>query len=369
MNFHGGQHGADHVVDFSVNIPPVNHGAGYEALLLQTARRLSVYPEIDGLTARRALAQALELEEGDIILGSGATDLIYSSARLPHIRRALVVEPTFTEYRRALEGAGVRVDALFSKREDASAEDASAKDARTFYYTLSAKRLAHAVKAGAYDAVYMCNPNNPTGHFLNADFFKCFYEEMAAFEGHHAFTLVIDESFLDFFESGDYDARLRALSREWDVLRIRSLTKTYAVPGLRMGYAVGTERLLKALSEQMSPWALNAYALNSIPYFLQKADYLQALREWCAVERQYMQMRLSELPKIKWCNGVTNFILLEVAPSLADTFQRQLMAHALYVRPCLDFAGLDKRHFRIAIKSRADNALLANTLKEVVYED
>lgn len=350
MNFHGGQFKKENITDYSVNIPTIAYDSAYRELLIKTIDNLLEYPEIDGETARAAIAEYLEFPEEDIVLGNGATDLIYLVARSFKFKRAMVLAPTFTEYSRALKQAGTEVDDYIMPYRIHD---------KALIFEVDALELSAAIEARRINCLFLCNPNNPTGQMFTTDFMEELLEN-----SDENMVLIIDESFIDFCECGEHHARMRDLIDRYNILVIRSMTKTHSVPGLRMGYAFGNVDLVKVLKAHRDPWALNRFALESIPYFLERKEDLAALQDRVKALSNQMHQALNAIDGIHVASSTANFLLFKLTGTCPVKWHAYMIEKGFYLRTCMDFVGLGADFFRIAIKDEASNKLLIKAIRE-----
>lgn len=350
MNFHGGQFKKDNINDYSVNIPVIEYDSTYRELLIKTIDTLLEYPEIDGEAAREAIAKVIAFPKDNIVLGNGATDLIYLVARSFKFKRAMVLAPTFTEYKRALKQAGSEVlDYIMPYRTLDKA----------LVFDVDAHELANSINAHHIDCLFLCNPNNPTGQMFSTDFLEKMLKN-----SDQNLVLIIDESFIDFSERGDYHIKMRDLVSRNNILVIRSMTKTYSVPGLRMGYAFGNANLVNVLKAYRDPWALNRFALESIPYLLEKKENLVALQDRINALSRQMHQALTAIDGIHVTNSTANFLLFKVSGRCPEKWHSHMIEKGFYLRTCMDFEGLGNDFFRVAIKDEASNISLINAIRE-----
>ena len=348
MNFHGGQLKKDGLIDFSVNIPHFPPDSAYKELLIHSIDHLMEYPEMDGIKARHALSEYLNWPMDQIVLGNGATDLIYLMTRALKLERAMILEPTFTEYKRALSQSGTKVYDYVLKGDSG--------------FHLNTNHLSEAINNARCDALFICNPNNPTGQLFAVDEIESILEQVVG----DRFLLVIDESFIEFKERPSHHEAMKDLMGRYNLLIMRSMTKTFCVPGLRIGYLFGSEKSIKLIGAFRDPWALNRFALESIPYFLKDNRHLKQLQDWCDVESAYMKALLSELERIEVFDGHANFVLIKLNHLNPTKWHEALIEKGFYLRTCLDFTGLDAHYFRIAIKDRQSNEALIDAMKETL---
>lgn len=335
----------DAVIDFSENSNPFGPAPGVRAALaaVDPAR----YPDRDCLALRQRLADQTGAAPAEIVVGNGAAELIWLVAFtfLERGDRVLILGPTFGEYARM---AGLMGAAVVEWRAEAATD-----------FTIDPDTVARQLAAVQPKLIFLCNPNNPTGAVIDPAL-------MAVWARAQPQTLfVVDEAYLAFVPG------LRSI-HEWrlpNVLIIRSLTKEYALAGLRLGYAIGPTALVAGLAQARVPWSVNAAA---------QAAGLAAL-----ADQQHLQATLAALhvAKIDLVNDLlalgfsprpsqTHYFLLEVGNGAA--FRQHLLPHGLLVRDCASF-GLPA-FVRIATRRPQQNQTLLAYLAAqertiVVYED
>ena len=361
MNFHGGQFKQKGLYDFSVNIPNTPYDQDYMECLKQNIENLMEYPEIDGISGRLAISKVVKCSPDDIVLGNGATDLIYLSTRALKLKNVMIVNPTFTEYARALLQSGSQVTNYLLTERQCN---------QTMGYGLEISDLVKTIVDNGCDGLFMCNPNNPTGTFFDALFFQTLYKTLEdnANIDLDKFVLIIDESFIEFKSRETYHQNMRRLMERQNILFIRSMTKTYSVPGLRLGYAFGNPKVIERVAHMREPWALNRFALDSIPYFLSKKNYLNTLQSRTHLLRSKLHAQLLAFEKISIADSETNYLLIKVDVQAPQHWHNRLIEKGFYLRTCLDFVGLGPQYFRIAIKDVETNQKLINAIGEIEHE-
>lgn len=353
MNFHGGYHGKDKLKDFSVNIPPIEFSESFKDLILTEFDQLQKYPELSGQETIEKMSKVLGYPSESLILGNGATELIYLYARTVSIQKALIIEPTFTEYRRALETHGVPIVTYDLDLESPG--------------NLDLEDLIDFINQKVCDLLVICNPNNPTGHIYTFEDLKRLLEGVKV-EG---FKLFIDESFIDFVPtsfSENYLKHMKTLINQYPIFLLRSMTKTYSVPGLRIGYGIGNEVIIKSLYRYKEPWSLNTFALLSIPFFLEKKDAVEAVNIWSQRENEKMAKALSQIKGLRLIKGLANYHLIEVLDERGTLFFSKMLERGYYLRTCKDFIGLGDHYFRIALQKPEDNEELIKVIAGVMSE-
>jgi len=351
MNFHGGYFGKDKLVDFSVNIPPIPYDDSYRKMLIDHINTLQKYPELSGEETKRALSKRLGYKSEALILGNGATELIYLFARTQEVKKALILEPTFTEYKRALKTYQVEI-----LRHDL---DLSAPQ------NLDTEKIINRINAEAIDLLVICNPNNPTGHLYKIEDLQRILEGVRT----SGFKLFIDESFIDFVSvdyQKTYDVAMKRLMDQYTIFLLRSMTKTFSVPGLRIGYGIGDANLIHKMHKYKEPWSLNTFALVSMPYFLDQKDQIDAVNAWSRRENVYMAEGLENIKGLKLIKGEANYHLIEIINMSGQVFFDRMIERGIYLRTCLDFDGLGEQFFRVALRQHEDNKWFLTQLSEVL---
>ncbi|WP_427339667.1 threonine-phosphate decarboxylase CobD [Caloranaerobacter sp. DY30410] len=346
MNKHGGYYGENQekVLDFSVNINPLGITEKVKEKLIESINTINRYPEIDGESVKKVLADRLNIEPSEVIIGNGATELIYLFARAFSPNKVVIIQPTFNEYFRAFRLAGSSI---------CNYELTYSND-----FNLEVNDLLDYLKETNPNILVICNPNNPTGYFIkHKDLLPVisYIKEIGSY-------LLLDESFIDFTDEESYVNFIK----EFPIFILRSMTKFYSVPGLRLGYGIANSGIIKKLNEYKEPWTINSFALSIVPTILDDEAFYNESKKWLQVEKSYLYKELKKIKGIDFLNSQANFILCRVKKGNAYEIREKLMQYNIYIRVCDDFIGLDNTYFRIAIKSHKDNMKLINAIKEVL---
>ncbi|MGH8063820.1 MAG: threonine-phosphate decarboxylase CobD [Candidatus Entotheonellia bacterium] len=334
------------IIDFSSNINPLGPSPRVLRALRSHLRWISRYPEVHAHGLVRDLARFHGLPEETIVVGNGSTALIY---RLPYAlltKNALVLHPTFSEYERAFGLGGCRIDLVM--RDEAGG------------FQPPWQRLFEALRRG-YGVVILCNPNNPTGDVIAQEELTEFVEEAARL----GTVVVVDEAFMDFQE--DTTLKHEVLRRS-NLIVLRSMTKCYALAGLRLGFLVASPPLAKRVREADEPWAVSALAQIAGRESLKDRNYLRRTLALIATERQYLVDRVADIPGLVVYPSVTNFLLLKITRPGWDAprLQQSLIRQRILIRDCRSFPGLGGGFIRIAVRGRTDNSRLLNALQHTL---
>ena len=345
----------DRIVDFSVDLNPLGPPPCIRSIIERHIEDLQRYPDPEAQALREAIAAFHRVAPDTILPGNGAAELIGLLARFRPIAKAVMVVPPFSEYAWAGEHSGAAV----------VVEEVVADEDHQFEIEMSAKTWGEKL-AGA-DVVFLCNPNNPTGAVVRRDAVL----RLAEWCRQAGALFVVDEAFVDFTEHPEQVSILPDALQEDHVVVLRSLTKSFAVPGLRLGYLAAHEALVRALRALQPPWPLNTFALAVGEQLVKETAYLQQSRCMTARWREEFQRLLQALPVLTAFPSHTNFLLcrLQTAQRTSADLARRLAAQGLLIRTCDDFRGLEPGRFiRLAVRTPEDNARLVHALREVLTD-
>lgn len=331
------------ILDFSASINPLGTAPGVESAVAAAMGRVGHYPEIGAPALCDALAELHGLPKKMIAVANGSTELIYLLPRLVGKvgGRALLVAPTFSEYAHSLELAGWSVEyhCLDPEREFAlDPEEVTAKLAKGF------------------DLLFFCNPGNPTGRLYSPEEIRVLHD---ACSGADCF-FVLDEAFMDFCEE---QSAKHLLPDDGDWLILRSMTKFFGFPGIRLGYSLAPEWVTTRAKRLLPPWSVGTLAQAAGLAALADAGHSRLTRDWVASERSRLAARLGALPEVQLFPGAANYLLLRLENGSATALKEQLLAKRLLIRDCGNFSGLDDRYFRIAVRTTAENDRLLAALE------
>jgi threonine-phosphate decarboxylase len=333
----------DSLVDFSSNVnvlaPPVP-AADWERWLPEIYR----YPELGDL--RQRLADFYDVRAEYILPTAGAIEALYLAARLFAGCRVAVLEPSFSDYGRA-----------FNTVPGLAERIVLSPDTWTSAAQIWAERLE------PFDVVILGNPNNPTGHLLTpADFAALFDRSWARPK-----RWIVDEAFIDFvFEPASLLSRLTDYP---SLIVLRSLTKSWRIPGLRFGFAA-TAGQMPELERMQPPWSVNGLVQAWAREFLRpqrRAEYQASLRMLVTL-REDFAANLGRIPGIRVYPSAANFLLLEITDSAfnADQIYVELGSQGLLVRTCDSFYGMPKGRFlRVAVRTAPENQRFVDTLSKI----
>ncbi|MCX6065542.1 MAG: histidinol-phosphate transaminase [Chloroflexi bacterium] len=329
---------AESVLDFSVNSNPFGPSPAVRAAVAATP--LDRYPDRESLSLRRALAERLKILPQQIVIGNGTAELIWLTAfaSLKAGDEVLILGPTFGEYQRA-------VDLMAATSQHWNALPAAG-------FAFDVPEITRILDSVQFRAVFLCNPNNPTGQVLpNAAIY-------AWAEAHPQTLFIVDEAYLAFVPGME---SVLSTGRA-NLLVLRSMTKDYALAGLRLGYAAGDERLIQALTSVRPAWNVNALAQAAGMATLTDEAHQQATLAQLQQEKHFLLNGLRDLGFTP-VTSQAQFFLVPVPAGNATVFRQSLLPQGILVRDCASF-GLPN-HIRISPRTRDENLRLLEALKHV----
>lgn len=334
----------DAMLDFSASINPLGPPAGVREAVTAAFDRLVHYPDSTAAELREALARRHNLFPENICVANGSTELIYLVPRLAGGARGLVVAPPFSEYAKSLARAGLEVDYL----------DLFPADGFALSLDLLDRRLAD-----GYDLLFLANPGNPTGALIP----RHEIAEVICMCRRRGTFLVLDEAFMDFRE----EESATPLAAQGDgAVVLRSMTKFYAIPGLRLGYAVGSEAVIARLSSLREPWSVNTLAQAAGLACLADSDYPARTLALVERERARLSAGIGALPGLAVYPSAANYFLVRIdAGPTARELAARLLAERVLIRDCSSFRGLSERFFRVAVRGAGENMRLLELLGQV----
>lgn len=345
-NPHGGdRYGRPVELDFSANTNPMGTPAGVRRAVQEAVGLLDRYPDpyCRQLTAAIAAFESVPREQ--ILCGCGAAELIFSFCAAAKPARALELAPTFSEYSTALESVGCPVDrwTLSPDKGFAVGED-----------------LLTALETGPWDALFLCNPNNPTGRIIEPELL----ERIAALCHEKGMRLFLDECFLDLTDGGAQLSMKKYLARYPGLFILKAFTKSYGMAGLRLGYCLsGDPALLTAMGRTVQPWNVSTPAQMAGVAALEETAFLQQTRIMIREQRAWLVRQLEELG-LQVNPSAVNYLLFRGPEDLKE----RLLEQGILIRSCANYHGLGAGWFRIAVKSPEDNRVLITRLQAVLEE-
>lgn len=332
------------LIDMSSNLAPFGMASGLKEEIIAKLDEISYLPETGSETLRDIFTGKYGLKPEQVLVGNGTTEFIYAVPASLGLKRAVIINPTYSDYQLACEWSGVDATSFDLQREDG--------------FQLDLERLAGKLQGN--ELVFICNPNNPTSGVIPSAELYDFVKQ------HKDSMFLVDESYLPFVR----EPSLLEFSLPENLFVLSSFSKIYGIPGLRLGFLTSTESNMIKMSERRKPWGVNRIAQIGGEFLLKHADdYTEEVISFIEKQRPAFADSLNDLPKVQVIPGAANFILCYLAGDVrADYLRQKLLEQRIMIRNCSNFAGLDDRYFRLSLKDEKNNALCLQNLEKVLGE-
>jgi threonine-phosphate decarboxylase len=332
------------ILDMSSNMNPLGPMDGIISHLKERLSTISALPEAGANRITASFAAHHGIRPEQTLAGNGTTQFIYSFPRALQMKRALIVGPTYADYADACSLQKVSCEFLMSSHDHDFDPDMNAL----------------MDTSGAFDTVYICNPNNPTGRMIPIE------QINALCRRHPSVRFIVDESYLPFVT---VEHRRSVIGTDLDnLIVLHSMSKIFTVPGLRIGFVVASKKLIDQLRPYTPPWSVNCLAQATVEYIMthtgEVESFIETTADFVCKESRAFREDFKNHSEIKFYPSATVFLLGRLKNRLTSTqVQQELLKERILIRDCANFKGLSDRFIRIALKSEADNRRLAKVLK------
>jgi threonine-phosphate decarboxylase len=338
------------VLDFSGPINFLGPSPKAVEAVKRYARLIRFYPDPNPVELRAEVAKYVGhgVDASNIILGNGSIELIYMiTEAFPCGFKAVIPVPSFSEY----EKAALRVggEPIFVKLPD--------------NFALDIESVKNTVTKDTR-IVSICNPHSPSGTLYSRETIL----DLIEFCRKKDVIVSVDENYIEFAEKGQDTTMVGYVKKYENLFVIRSVTKFYGMPGIRLGYGMATESLIDTLQTVRQPWSINSLASYATLAAFKDTEFIENTKRTIAKERGQFAKMLSEIGGLHVFPSVTNFLLVKILnPKFTSTALKEQMAkEGLLIRDCNTFVGLDNSYFRVTVRSAEDNLRLVKALSAVL---
>lgn len=331
------------IMDFSSNINPFGSSKLAKEYIVNNIDKVSVYPDPEYLELKTSISNYCNCSIDNILLGSGATELISSFIKTINPKKALILSPAYSEYEKELSKIECNITKYFSKKE--------------YNFTINIYNLIEIINKDNYELIIICNPNNPTGFTFSKNEIEKILNNTNSF-------VMVDETYIEFTNTSIYSST--SLVDKYDNLFvIRGTSKFFSTPGIRLGYGLISNHKIKyEMNSNLDLWNINILASMMGEVMFNDNKFIENTYSLMIKERDYLVNELSKFTDLKIYNSQGNFILCEIKSKsiTAKEVREKLIPKRIIIRDCASFDGLDEYFFRVCILKPEENKLLIDNL-------
>ncbi len=332
---HGGNiynYNDNDIIDFSANINPLGMPSKVKDAAINSAYMWEKYPDPECSKLRKILSKIENIPFENVVTGNGADDLIYRIVHAFKPKKAVICVPTFGEYEKALEEIECTVDRLFLKEEN------------NFCVTADILEML----TPDVNILFLCSPNNPTGNLIPLKLLK----KISGKCMENNIVFVCDECFMGFAENGEMYSLKQCINKNSIILK--AFTKLYAMPGLRLGYALcGSDNTAEKIHHSGQFWSVSVPAQAAGIAAAAEKKYVCKTIDYVKKEREFLRCKLQKFG-IKVFPSAVNYLLFKADKRLDD----RLIEKGILIRNCANYRGLGEGFYRIAVRTHEENKRL-----------
>jgi threonine-phosphate decarboxylase len=349
------------LIDFSASVNPLGPSGSVLKAMREAVNGCQHYPDPNSEDLRAQLAHEHKISEESILVGNGSAEIIRILPKALGLRHACIVGPTFSEFENSLQLAGVRctgVNAISAQRYVPPIEE--------IHGVLEEWKLANGRKNPKPEiqsqAIFICNPNSPTGRRMALRDIR----QIADVVNRIGCWIIVDEAFMDW---GPSHSLMNHMAKCPRLLILRSFTKFFAIPGIRLGYVVGEATVVETIRKHLPPWSVNHVAQAAGLAALQDSRFRSRSQRFMQQERDRFLRDLRTVPGLRVMPSQANFVMVEIADDLVtEDIVVRLRDEGIVVRNCQTFSGVTQSALRFAVRLKRDNQRLIFILKKIVKD-
>ena len=340
------------ITSFGANVNPLGISPMLRKNLAAHIDAITSYPDREYTDLRNAISIYTGAPLDSIMVGNGSTELIGLFIQILEPKKALLIAPTYSEYEREIQLSGGICTYHFLKEE----QD----------FHLHTDDLLSDITSDM-DLLIICNPNNPTSTIIPRS-------DMDRIVDHCQTTgtcVIIDETYVEFAPDPESVTSIPLTDKYSNMVILRGISKFFAAPGLRLGYAIcNNSSLYEHINEIKNPWTINSLAGVAGEIMFSDHQYIHETKIFTNKERNYCRSELNSIPSVKYYDSYGNFILVRILKegiSSYDVFEH-CIKKGLMIRDCSDFPGLDDHYIRFCFMSHEKNMELIAAFKEILVD-
>jgi threonine-phosphate decarboxylase len=336
----------DKIIDFSANINPLGMPESVKKAIIENLSEAEKYPDITYYELKASISEFENINSNNLILGNGAADVLFNVVRGINPRNSLILAPTFSEYEEAVKAINGNIIYYELKGEN--------------QFFIQNDILNYINKD--LNLLFICNPNNPTGVITEKELLLKILEKSKK----NNVIVLIDESFLDFINEDL--SMIKHISEYENLIIIKSLTKFFALPGIRIGYGIsGNIELIRKIESIAPAWNINIFAEIATKAGLKDEKYISESIKYISDEKDYLHRELKKINRVKVYEPSVNFILFQTLTNI--NLQKELLKYSILIRGCSNYNGLNESYYRVAVRSHEENSILIKSLGDIFEEN
>ena len=347
------------LIDFSASINPLGTPQSAIAAITSNISQLQAYPDPEYPQLRSHLAQHHQIEPEFILPGNGSAELLTWAAReLAQQNFTYLITPAFSDYQRALNTFNAKIISCpVLRNEERGTRNEKLKSGLDF--TPLVFHFPIPPSPSANSGFLLNNPHNPTGKLWTKEEIIPYLDKFS--------LVVIDEAFMDFLTPNEEQSLIPLVKQYPNLVILRSLTKFYSMPGLRIGYAIAQPERLRRWQQWRDPWSVNALAAAASIAAIQDREFQQQTWNWLKPARSRLYSQLKAIPELHPLKGAANYLLVKTEVSATQLQEKLLKNHQIVIRDCISFPELGDRYFRIAVRLPTQNDRLIKAIQRIFF--
>lgn len=346
MSHGGDRYGNKVKLDFSVNLNPLGISENIKKELIKSIEMADCYPDPENRQLTEKLSKITGIESERLVFGNGASELLMAICHAFKPKNVLLPVPSFTGYEHVIKAVKAETVFYYMKEEnDFSPEEAVLEEIHS-----------------GIDMLFLTNPNNPTGAYIRHDLLDKILNRCRE----QGIKVVLDECFMELSDDPENNTFITDIDNHPELIILRAFTKSFAVPGVRLGYLTGgcTDTVSK-IKEQLPERNVSVMAAAAGSAALECVKELSGARETIKKERAYLTGRLEELG-FSVTDSKAGYLLFKEKKESGRDYYHELLKEGILIRDCSDYRGLSAGYMRVAIKTREENMILADAFKRLI---
>lgn len=337
------------IIDFSSNINPFGLSPKGLKKLKDNLQLASIYPDPDYIELKASISSYCNCNSENIVLGSGATELISSTIKIISPKDTLLLSPAYSEYENELIKVGSKITKFFYEKEN--------------NFQINIDHLISFISSNCFDMIIICNPNNPTGTLISVEDLEKIYLNFKK-------PIMIDETYIEFTDSSKTSA-INLVNKYDKFIVIRGTSKFFSTPGIRLGYAIVSKgEILDSLNIIPNLWNINIFASLMGEAMFKDYDFINMCHNDFNENFNLLFKGLKNFKEFKVYNSNSNFILCEILSSRfdANNLYNYLSKKGIIIRKAQSFDKLNEKFFRVCVLTKENINLLLKEIEGFILE-